>query len=221
MLRPYSLTTLLLAFLAIQGCSKTVEVSYGEIKPELRLKIEDIIDLELEQLKEKYLGKKVSILKSRYGACVYKMGIANACEAGFTLTDSDITNPNTLSKNNKINISISAYFNYTLDYHQRYARNFPSKTRTTPTAAMLKNSIYINENVSQEACRNELNFTARLPSHPNKPWLGCEFSLPEFEFSGLVYHISKSTSERYGTSMRLHIIPTGLNYSYQASRLFD
>ncbi len=221
MLRLFNLTTLILTLLAIQGCTKTVEISYGEIKPELRLKREDIIDLELEQLKEKYLGKEVTVLKSRYGACTYQMGIANACKSGLSLKDTDITDPDTLAKNRGTYVSISLYLNYTLDYHQRYVSNF-GYPRIVPNEELLKDMIFIKEATNQEACKSKLDKFSRLPSNPDKPWQGCELSQPDLTFSGRIFNISKETSKMSGiTSIYLDIIPTGLKYSYQASRFFD
>lgn len=163
MLRLFNLTILILALLAIQGCTKTVEISYGEIKPELRLKREDIVNLELEQLKEQYLGKEVTVLKSRYGGCGYQMGIANACSSGFGLKDTDITDSDLLEKNKEIDIKISLYLNYTLDFHQRYSSNFPDNSKETPNTEMLKDMIFINETTNQEECNSKYTNFARPP----------------------------------------------------------
>lgn len=218
MLRLFNLTYLILTIFTLQGCTKTVEVSYGEIKPELRLKIEDIIDLDIDSLNEKYLGKEISILDSRYAACGYRMGIANACISGFSLTDSDAANLDTLSRNEKTSITISAYFNYSLEYHLKYITNFPSINKVPPSKAMLESMIYINEDTSQTPCISDDHFAARVPSSPDKPWQGCEFTLPDLVFSGLVFSTSKETSKRGRTYIRLHIVPIGLKYSYEASR---
>lgn len=220
MLRFFNLTALILAFFVIQGCTKTVEISYGEIKPDLRLKREDIVNLELAQLKEQYIGKEVTVLKSRYGACTYQMGIANACKSGFDLKDTDITDPDTLEKNEEVDIDLSLYLNYTLDYHQRYVSNF-GYPRIVPDKELLKDMIFIKEATNQEACKSKLDKFSRLPSNPDKPWQGCELSQPDLTFSGHIFNISKSTSKDFGTNIYLHIIPTGLKYSYQANRLFD
>jgi len=221
MVRLFNLTTLILTFLVIQGCTKTVVVSYGEIKPDLRLKREDIVNLELAQLKEQYIGKEVTVSNSRYGGCGYQMGIANACASGFGLKDTDITDPDTLAKNRGTYVSISLYLNYTLDYHQRYVSNF-GYPRIVPDKELLKDMIFIKEAANQEACRSKYNESARLPSNPDKPWQGCELSQSDLSFSGRIFNISKETSKMSGiTSIYLDIIPTGLKYSYQESRFFD
>lgn len=220
MLRLFNLTILILALLVLQGCTKTVEVLYGEIKPELRLKREDIVNLELEQLKEKYLGKEVSVLKSRYGGCGHQMGIANACSSGFGLKDTDITDPDTLAQNTEIDIEISLFLNYTLYYHQRYVTKF-GYPRIVPDAKLLKDMIFIKEAANQEACRSKFNESARRPSNSDKPWIDCELSQPDLAFSGRIFNISKSTSDDFGTTIYLQIIPIGLSYSYQANSFFD
>jgi len=61
--------SILISILLISACSQTKVVEYGVIEPELRLVQEDLLNLTQEQLEEKYLNKKVTLLKVTSGAC--------------------------------------------------------------------------------------------------------------------------------------------------------
>ncbi len=79
--------SIIFCILLITACSQTKVVEYGVIEPELRLVQEDLLNLTQEQLEEKYLNKRVTLLKVKSSGCMMQAGSSNQCKRGYRLKD--------------------------------------------------------------------------------------------------------------------------------------
>ena len=204
--------SIIFSILLITACSQTKVVEYGVIEPELRLVQEDLLNLTQEQLEEKYLNKKVTLLKVKSSGCMVQAGSSNQCKRGYGLKDTR------LDKEYPIRVSTPLYLNFDKRSHQRYVNGSEVK-QTMPTDEQLAQLIHVDETVSQEVCTHPILAPRGnvSPRNPDKPWEGCELTYPT-QFTGVVFDITLSINTIYkdrDPTVRLHIIPTGFRYQYE------
>ncbi len=204
--------SILIIILLISACSQTKVVEYGVIEPELRLVQEDLLNLTQEQLEEKYLNKKVTLLKVKNFDCLVQAGSSNQCKRGYNLIDTriDTTYP--------IEIATSLYLNFERRSHQRYVNGSEVK-QTMPTDAQLAQLIHVDEMVAQQVCAHPIYapFGNVSPRNPDKPWEGCELTYPT-QFTGVVFEITLVSNEKRkyrDPIVYVEIIPTGFRYQYE------
>ena len=204
--------SILISILLISACSQTKVVEYGVIEPELRLVQEDLLNLTQEQLEEKYLNKRVTLLKVKNFDCLVQAGASNQCKRGYNLIDTriDTTHP--------IEIATSLYLNFEKRSHQRYVNGSEVK-QTMPTDEQLAQLIHVDEMVAQQICAHPVYapFGNVSPRNPDKPWEGCELTYPT-QFSGVVFAITLVNFKKRKNRdpiIYIDIIPTGFRYQYE------
>jgi len=204
--------SILISILLISACSQTKVVEYGVIEPELRLVQEDLLNLTQEQLEEKYLNKKVTLLKVDNSDCQLQAGSSNQCIRGYGLSDTR------LGKEYPIEIEISLYMNFEKRSHQHFV-NVSEVKQTMPTDEQLAQLIHVDEQVSQQVCAHPIYapFGNVSPHNPDKPWLGCELTYPT-QFTGVVFEITLVSNKKHkyrDPTVYIQIIPSGFRYQYE------
>ena len=204
--------SIIFSILLITACSQTKVVEYGVIEPELRLVQEDLLNLTQEQLEEKYLNKRVTLLKVDNYDCQLQAGSSNQCIRGYELSDKRI------DKEYPIRVSTPLYLNFEKRSHQRYVNDFGS-TRTMPTDEQLAQLIHVDEMVAQQVCAHPVYapWGNVSPRNPDKPWQGCELTYPT-QFTGIVFDITLEINSIYKDRdpiVYVDIIPTGFRYQYE------
>ena len=213
--------SLLLTIALLSACTKTVVTEYGKIEPELRIQIEDFVDLTEEEIKAKYLNKKVTMLKTNAGICGLQAGGGNECLRQYRLKDlANDQEPPLEEDEYPLEVSIHAYFNYSKRSHAYFVNNFDG-IHPMPTDEQLTHRIQINENVTQNPCFHPeyAPYSSIQPADQNKPWKGCEFTYP-IQITGLVFGATLFTPKKAHQNpiITLSIIPTGFNYTLEKSR---
>ena len=206
--------SILVSILLISACSQTKVVEYGVIEPELRLVQEDLLNLTQEQLEEKYLNKRVTLLKVKNFDCLVQAGASNQCKRGYNLIDTRF------DKEYPIEIATSLYLNFEKRSHQRYVNGSEVK-QTMPTDEQLAQLIHVDEVVSQQLCTHSVYapWGNVSPHNPDKPWQGCELTYPT-QFTGVIFSITLESNEKRkyrDPTIYIEIIPTGFRYQYEKS----
>jgi len=214
--------SLLIITVLLSACTKTVVTEYGKIEPDLRIQIEDFVGLTEEEIKAKYLNKKVTILKADTGICGRLTSVRNVCLRQYGLADlANDQEPSLEMYEYPLQVHIMAYFNYSKRSHA-YLVNNADGLQIMPTDEQLSHRINIDENVTQNPCFHpEYAPMSNIhPSNPDKPWEGCEFTYPN-QITGLVFGATLYTPKKSHQNpiVTLSIIPTGFNYTLEKPRL--
>lgn len=203
------------SLLALTACERTITVERGKIEPEYRIVKEDFLSRDVQALKEKYIGKKVTALVTDAGGINSSSPISNQAKRSRDLLDQ------LSSEDLNIDVVLTSYYNFDWAAFQSFGNTFGKNWNMLEhlTPDMIEDRLILTEeDTTQPRCGDLLKPEIMIT---DQRWPECQFSSQSFQLTGRVFNLTCSTRNDWTDKApfglhkcTLDLIPLAIKYSH-------